>query len=519
MLATVVILEVGCVSTPTQSPLLPIVINVDGTKTSVDILPGSTVQQALNSVGIVMDPLDKVQPSAGTALVDITLITVTRVREEFETRDVIIPFDHQTVRNEALPEGQTMLIQPGENGNRQDTYRRIFEDNQQVAETLFKSQIIQEPHPEIVMIGVRAPFSSIPIQGRLVYLTSGNAWVMEGATGNRRPLVNSADLDGHVLSLSSNGKWLLFTRKMKNSPPNIINSLWLARTDTKTEELFDLHITNVIHAAGFIPGKELTFTFSTVESRATAPGWQSNNDLQLLRIDDSGQITGRKEIVSVNAGGVFGWWGTRYSWSPDGERLAYARPDSVGLVNPDTGETTELLQITPLQTRGDWAWVPAIGWSPDHRALFITNHNQDPAASAPEQSQRFNVSALVPREGLAVEVVPETGMFAYPVPSPLIDGTNYMVAYLQAAFPGQSETSRAKIMVMDRDGSNRRQIFPAEGSQLAEPQQVVWSPSPEDSIPLRVAVLYQGNIWFVDPKDGSSQQITGDSLVSMLAWR
>jgi hypothetical protein len=110
-------------------------------------------------------------------------------------------------------------------------------------------------------------------------------------------------------------------------------------------------------------------------------------------------------------------------------------------------------------------------------------------------------------------------MFAYPVPSPLVDETNYLVTYLQAAFPSQSETSRAKVMVMDRDGSNRRQIFPAEGSQLVEPQQVFWSPPPADNIPLRLAVLYQGNIWFVDPKDGSAQQITGDSLVSMLAWK
>jgi len=518
-MAIAIILAGGCISTPTQTALLPIIIAVDGTKMTVDVPPGSSVQQALDAAGITLDALDKVQPSAGTALVDLTIVTVTRVREEFETRDVVIPFDHQTVRNEALPEGQTMLIQPGENGKRQDTFRHVYEDDQPVAETLFKSQIMQEARPEIVMIGVRAPFSSVPIQGRIVYLTSGNAWVMEGATGNRRPLVNTADLDGHVLNLSSDGKWLLFTRKVKNSEPNTINSLWLARTDTNKEEILDLHITNVIHAAGFIPGKELTFTFSTVEPRATAPGWQSNNDLQLLRIDDSGQITGRKEIIPVNSGGVFGWWGTRYVWSPDGERLAYARPDSVGLVNPDSGETTELMPITPLQTRGDWAWVPAIGWSPDHRVLFITNHNQDPAASSPEQSQRFNVSALVPREGLAVEIVPETGMFAYPVPSPMIDESNYLVAYLQAAFPNQSETSRAKIMVMDRDGSNRRQVFPAEGSQLAEPQQVFWSPAPADNIPQRLAVLYQGNIWFVDPKDGSSQQITGDSLVSMLAWR
>ncbi len=58
-----------------------------------------------------------------------------------------------------------MLIQPGENGQRQDTYRRVFEDDQQTAETLFKSQVIKEARPEIVMIGVRAPFSSVPIQG------------------------------------------------------------------------------------------------------------------------------------------------------------------------------------------------------------------------------------------------------------------------------------------------------------------------------------------------------------------
>ncbi|HEX7556306.1 MAG TPA: G5 domain-containing protein [Leptolinea sp.] len=516
---TAVILIAGCSATPTQSPFIPIVINIDGGKLTVDVPPGSSVQNALDAAKIVMEPLDKVNPSAGTALADITLITVTRVREEFDTRDVTLPFEHQTVRNEALPEGQTMLIQPGENGQRQDTYRRVFEDNQQTAETLFKSQIIKEARPEIVMIGVRAPFSSVPIQGNIVYLTSGNVWMMEGATGNRRPIVTTADLDGHVLSLSSNGKWLLFTRKIKNSQPNIINSLWITRTDVKTEHLYDLHVSNVINAAGFIPGKDLTFTYSTVESRTTAPGWQSNNDLQLLRIDDSGQIIGGKEIVPVNSGGVFGWWGTRYVWSQDGERLAYARPDSIGLVNPDNGETTELMRITPLQTRGDWAWVPAVGWSPDHRSLFFTNHNQDPAVSTPEQSQRFNVSALVPREGLSVEAVPETGMFAYPVPSPWLDESNYLVAYLQAAFPAQSETSRTRLMVMDRDGSNRRQIFPVEGSQPIEPQQITWSPPRTDNIPQRLAVIYQGNIWFVDPFSGLSQQITGDGLVSMLAWR
>lgn len=515
----VAILLGGCATVPTQQTLVSIVINVDGKQIPVDIPPGSSVQTALDTAGITLDLLDKVNPPAGNVITDISLVTVTRVREELEIRDVVIPFEHQTVRNEALPEGQTMLIQPGENGQRQDTYRHLFEDDSQTAETLVRSQVIKEARPEIIMIGVRSPFSSIAIQGKIAYLSSGNIWLMEGATGNRRPVVTTSDVDGHVLSMSADGKWLLFTRKLKDNQPNIINSLWLARTDLKTETLIDLHINNVINAAGFIPGKDVTFTFSTVESRATAPGWQSNNDLQLLRINNSGEIVGGKEIVPVNSGGVFGWWGTRYVWSPDGERLAYARPDSIGLVDADTGETTELMRVTPFQTRGDWAWVPAIGWSPDHRSLYFTNHDPDPAAATPEQSQRFNISVMVPRQGLSLEIVPETGMFAYPAPSSWLDESNYLVAYLQAVFPGQSETSRTRLIVMDRDGSNRRVIFPPEGSQPLEPQQTIWSPVSDDNIPQKLAVVYQGNIWFVDPYTGQSQQITGDGLVSLLTWR
>jgi resuscitation-promoting factor RpfB len=516
---TAAVLLGGCTATPTQISILSVVINVDGRQVPVDVPPGSSVKTALDAAGVTMNELDKVNPPAGTALTDVTLITVTRVREENDTRSVVVPFEHQTIRNESLPEGQTMLIQPGENGEREDTYRKVFEDNQQTAETLVKSTEIKAARPEIVMIGVRAPFSSIAIQGHLIYLSSGNIWTMEGATGNRKPVVTTADADGHVLSLSNDGKWILFTRKLKDSEPNIINSLWLARTDVKEEALINLHVNNVINAAGFIPGKDVTFTYSTVESRTTAPGWQSNNDLQLLRIDDGGHIVGSKEIVTVNSGGVFGWWGTRYVWSPDGERLAYARPDSVGLIDPDSGQTTELMTVTPFQTSGDWAWVPAIGWAPNHLSLYFTNHNQDPAVSTQEQSQRFNVSALVPKEGLKLEIVPDTGMFAYPIPSPWLDQSNFLIAYLQAAFPDQSETSRARLMVMDRDGSNRRVIFPAEGSQPIEPQQVSWSPAPEENIPLRIALIYQGNIWFVDPYSGTAQQITGDGLVSMLAWR
>ncbi len=67
---------------------------------------------------------------------------------------------------------------------------------------------------------------------------------------------------------------------------------------------------------------------------------------------------------------MYGWWGTSYLWSPDGRWLAYTRPDSIGYVDPKTGEITKTLDITPLQTYGDWAWVPGITWGPDGNVLY-----------------------------------------------------------------------------------------------------------------------------------------------------
>ena len=66
-------------------------------------------------------------------------------------------------------------------------------------------------------------------------------------------------------------------------------------------------------------------------------------------------------------------------------------------------------------------------------------------------------------------------MFAYPLASPLQQlGTGdleYQIAFLQAEIPDRSETSRYRIAVMDRDGSNRRTLFPEDESPGLEPQQ------------------------------------------------
>jgi hypothetical protein len=117
-------------------------------------------------------------------------------------------------------------------------------------------------------------------------------------------------------------------------------------------------------------------------------------------------------------------------------------------------------------------------------------------------------------------------MFAYPRPSPIQAQTTgesaYQVAYLQAIFPEQSDTSRYRLMVMDRDGSNRRELFPPAEAQGIDPQRDwgVWSPQVVDgSQGHALAVLYQGNIWLVDSVSGETWQITGDGRINRVDWR
>ena len=253
--------------------LITVNITADSKDYQVNIAAGSTVQEAISSAQITLGELDRVEPPLYTVLSDGSQVQVVRVREEYYVEQVIIPFDHQELRNEALPEGERRLSQPGVNGLEEITYRRVYEDEVEVSNSVVKSVILQEAVPEVVMIGSQSAFASIAIPGQIAYLSAGNAWVMENTTGNRRLAVSTGDLDGRIFSLSNDGNWLLFSRF--SSDENIINTLWAAWLQSDPPTLIDLGVTNIVHFAKFGLGSSV-IAYSTVESRTTAPGWQAN---------------------------------------------------------------------------------------------------------------------------------------------------------------------------------------------------------------------------------------------------
>ena len=516
LLAALVTLSLltGCRSPQATAADITVSILADGETRGVTLPAGSTVSQALQTSGVTAGNLDRVEPPLYTVLSSGDTVTIVRVEEVFETEQQVIPFERQVVRNESLPEGETRLVQAGANGSQELTTRRVLEDGVEISRSVVKTVILLEAVPEIVMVGAQSSFAPLPIPGKMAYLAGGNAWIIDTSTANRTPLVTTGDLDGRIFELSPNGTYLLFTRKSTKPADKEINTLWVVKTNGGKP--ISVGVSNVVHYAGWIPNSS-SIMYSTVEPRSAAPGWQANNDLYRYSV-----TTGeRRKVLDASSGGVYGWWGSTFAFSADG-KLAYARPDGIGLVDIDGKYIKPLLDIVPLNTYSDWAWLPSIAWGADGNTLYFTSHAPPPSLVSEEDSPFFDISAASVATEVTVSIVEQTGMFAYPSSSAMHRGARekeYQVAYLQAIFPAQSETSRYRVWVMDRDGSNRRPVFPATDAPGLDPQTPAWAPEAINGQSGDfIAVIYQGNLWLVDSGNGQAYQVTGDGLVTKLDW-
>jgi hypothetical protein len=299
-----------------------------------------------------------------------------------------------------------------------------------------------------------------------------------------------------------------------------INELYIINLEDESAKPIYIKANNIIHYATWAPGFNLAVLFSTVEPRAVAPGWQANNDLLLTTLGAGGRVIKTETIIDSNSGGIFGWWGSYYSYSPNGKYLAFARPDAIGLVNLKLNQLDPILDIVPFQTRSEWAWVSPLAWSPDSQFLFFVDHNPNSSPNNPEASTRFDLKSIQIEEKKILNTTNQVGMFSYPTTSINRNDNQYKLLYLKAIFPENSDTSRYRLMISDRDGSNEIQVFPDTDASGIDPQKIEWSPCGADPSGFcYIGVLYQGNIWIINDEDFSSAQITGDGLITKIDWK
>ena len=514
-----------------------VTIEADGGAKDYALAPGLTVRDAVAHAGIALGELDRLTPPPYTLINSGLRIVITRVTETFDVEQTPLPYSSETVRNEALAEGERRLLQVGQPGVEEVTYRTVLENGIQVSRSLVRRVTVSAPTPEIIMVGTQGSFTLVPITGTLAYLNGRNAWIMRGNSGQRLPLTASGDLDGHVFELSSDGQWLLYSREV-TQPASTFNTLWAVstvpitptRTVTRTNPIaVRVPLTNVLYAE-WSPVTPRLLAATTADRISRAPGWQANNDLWLTTFNERASthtmVFTSTRAVDSSSGGAYGWWGTGFSFAPDGSRIAYSRADSIGLLDvvlntkkfTATVGVSELLQFTAYNTHSDWAWYPPMRWAPDGHALYTIIHGAPIGLEAAEDSPAFDLTALLVPEAKPFKLIPRSGMFANPMPSPIRVGpsgeASFQVAFLQATDPNNSPFTTYRLGIMDRDGSNVHFVFPP-GDQpgLSANQEVAWAPDGR-----LLAVVYDGNLWLVNPDTGQSQQLTGDNQTTTPRW-
>ena len=499
-----------------EKPTRSISIFCDNIRYDSSISFDATVAEAIRTVGITINDADIVTPAMSMTVPADGIIRITRVTTEDIVTEQPISFQSQTVQNESLPDGETRLIQQGQNGTRQIVTRYTYEDGVLTSKAVVSAVTVKESVPEILMRGAKAEYAPIKINGKLIYISEGSAWMMEGSTENRTPLVSTGDLDGRVLDLSSDGQWLLFSRTGRSTE---VNGLWMIKLNDWNAEPISLRVSNVLHFASWLPGNTRRFVYSSVEPSEQTPGWKALNDLRMQFVSDTGMLMTQEEILEPDDSGIYAWWGTEFALSDDARQLLFATPQSLGLIDRLTGEKEELIHFTPYEkTRSDWAWIPGFCWNSENTGFYFTFHGKTDGEVQTFDPTDYHIAFYDLNTGEFHTVIGNSGLFSYPTISPRFSNGNSYLTWLQTELPQQVESERYRIMISDLDGENIRTVYPSKSSSgYITPQHLIWSPGEVQSSAW-IAFLQDGNIWLVNPFAGIYNQITSDGTISRFIW-
>lgn len=512
----ILLISLAACTLPPSDDAVKVVLVADGRRTEI-ATEATTVREVLVQANLMLGEMDRVRPPETFAVSAGTVITVTRVSQRFETERQVVAYEQQIVRDATVPAGQQRVIQAGRNGRLEITYRLTFEDGRQVERVEVKRELVEPAQPEIVMVGIAQAPSAVPFTGTLVYLANNNAYVMRQATGNRRALTGEGDLDAWVFALSPDGKTLLYTRAVSQTE-GPLNTLWTLDTVRADARPLQARVTGLLWAGWSPDGR--TVAYSTGQPAAGSPGWRAVNDLWVAPYyAASGAIGAPTQVLTPSTGGMYGWWGRTYAWSPNGAAIAVGSTEGVFVVELKTRKRTTLASFTAINTYSAWAWTPSVAWTPDSRFVLTVLPGLPPAGQAPGDTPVFDVWSLAADGSFRAKLASEAGMWAAPR-APASRAGAAAIVYGRAEAPYTSDRSPYTLYVMDRDGSNRLRLFPGEGVAGLEGwpglkglTDLAWAPDGS-----KIVLVYQGDLYMVDVPGGRVQQLSAEGNVKLVRW-
>jgi hypothetical protein len=277
----------------------------------------------------------------------------------------------------------------------------------------------------------------------LAYTYEGDLWIRK-PDGSGEQLTSNGDVVDVLLS--EDRSLVVYARLSAQSYEFELRAIRLDGGDDRqiiSQETLDslypldeaLHFQ--ISQVEFIPGSH-SLLFNT---RATydAPGSLKNDDLYLLNVD-TGELS---LVLSRQQGGDF-------FISPDGEKLAISRADSISMASIDgSGLSTNLVTFQPIITYSEYRYYPVIVWAPGSTQVGVFIPSADPLADEPS-----GTVWIIPVEGEPRSFPPISGQAFFPQTNgnSLLSPDMQSVAILREGGAGQA----TMLVLSDPDGSNSR---------------------------------------------------------------
>ncbi len=490
-----ILLFCACSSGAADKELL-ITLVADGSERAILLPAALTVDSLLRDVGIELAELDRLEPAAGTLVQDGMRVTVVRVREQEACERHEIPFQALGTASGPPHRATSHLVQVGIPGEEERCFLVRTEDGVRRDVVERGRVLIREPVDELWQDNLQDVEAPLAIAGTLAWISNGDAWIARGDSSRLQQLTHSGDLDGKVLSLSSDGQRLLFTRATgsENQTPQR-NQLWLLPDVTENSTAVKL-LPEEVFTASWLPGSAAEFGYSS---------FATGSAFARMRIDPvSGETLGFREYQPLAANARDGFSETHFSWSPNGKSLAWALVNTIGLVDLVDGTQRILLDNTGVETPDSGCARPSLSWSPDSRLLMSVLPD---AFGAQHAVYMTDVAGAYD-----VRVFSGVGPCAAASFAPV--AAEESLAFLRARDPSRPE-SRAghDLMLADHDGSNQRRLFPDDGQPGLRPQLLAWSPDAQ-----QLAFVYQDRLWLLAIASGEARQLPFAGHATSPVW-
>jgi len=133
---------------------LPVVVN-DAGKITIYRTWATQIKDFLTEQNIILGDQDRIEPDLTSWLRPDLKITITRVAETELKEEETVSYKTVNKNDPNMDKGQTRVEQAGKNGTKIKTYLVRRENGVEVARTLIKEEITQEPQNKIVYVGTR----------------------------------------------------------------------------------------------------------------------------------------------------------------------------------------------------------------------------------------------------------------------------------------------------------------------------------------------------------------------------